>query len=43
MITLELNDGQVLVFRLNSLATHYASGQKQFIESLILFHRMAST
>jgi hypothetical protein len=39
MIAIELNDGRVLVFRLNSLATHYASGQKQFIESLINFHR----
>jgi hypothetical protein len=41
MIALQLNDGQTLVFRLNSLATHYASGQKQFIESLVNFHRMA--
>lgn len=41
MIALELNDGQTLVFRLNSLASHYASGQKQFIESLVNFHRAA--
>jgi hypothetical protein len=40
MIIIELNDGKALVFRLNSLATHYASGQKQFIESLANFHRM---
>lgn len=40
MISIELNDGRVIVFRLNSLATHYASGQKQFIESLINFHRL---
>jgi hypothetical protein len=41
MIAIELNDGRTLVFRLNSLATHYASGQKQFIESLVNFHRLA--
>lgn len=41
MIHIELNDGKTLVFRLNSLATHYASGQKQFIESLVNFHRTA--
>jgi hypothetical protein len=41
MIALELNDGKTLVFRLNSLATHYASGQKQFIESLVNFHQMS--
>lgn len=35
MFTIELNDGKTLTFRLNSLATHYASGQKQFIEMLI--------
>jgi len=39
MIAIELNDGKTLVFRLNSLATHYASGQKQFIELLIKFHQ----
>jgi hypothetical protein len=43
MITIELNDGRTLVFRLNSLATHYASGQKQFIESLVNFHHLAIT
>lgn len=43
MMNIELNDGKILVFRLNSLATHYASGQKQFIESLINFHRTALT
>jgi hypothetical protein len=35
MIAIELKDGKTLVFRLNTLATHYASGQKQFIETLI--------
>jgi hypothetical protein len=35
MIAIELNDGKTLVFRLNTLATHYASGQKEFIETLI--------
>lgn len=35
MITIELNDGKTLVFRLNTLATHYASGQKEFIDTLI--------
>lgn len=40
MIAMELNDGKRLVFRLNSLATHYASGQKQFIESLVNFRRL---
>lgn len=43
MIAIELKDGKTLVFRLNSLATHYASGQKNFIESLIDFHRMTLT
>lgn len=42
MIAIELNDGKTLVFRLNSLATHYASGQKQFIESLVNFHQAAA-
>lgn len=42
MIAIELKDGKSLVFRLNSLATHYASGQKQFIETLIQFHQAAS-
>ena len=37
MIAIELKDGKTLIFRLNSLATHYASGQKQFIETLIQF------
>jgi len=35
MIAIELKDGSTLVFRLNTLATHYAAGQKQFIERLI--------
>jgi len=37
MIAISLHDGRVLVFRLNTLATHYASGQKQFIDTLIQF------
>lgn len=37
MIAIELKDGKTLVFRLNTLATHYASGQKEFIETLIQF------
>ena len=37
MIAIELNDGKTLVFRLNTLATHYASGQKEFIDTLIQF------
>ena len=41
MIAIELKDGKVLTFRLNSLATHYASGQKQFIETLIQFQQAA--
>jgi hypothetical protein len=43
MIAIELKDGRTLVFRLNSLATHYASGQKQFIETLIQFVEAGST
>ncbi|MBN8657226.1 MAG: hypothetical protein J0M11_15935 [Anaerolineae bacterium] len=42
MIAIELKDGKTLIFRLNTLATHYASGQKQFIETLIQFHQAAS-
>jgi hypothetical protein len=42
MIAIELKDGKSPVFRLNTLATHYASGQKQFIETLIQFHQSAS-
>lgn len=42
MIAIELKDGKTLVFRLNMLATHYASGQKQFIETLIQFHQASS-
>lgn len=42
MIAIELKDGKTLIFRLNTLATHYASGQKQFIETLIQFHQSAS-
>jgi hypothetical protein len=41
MIVIELNDGKTLVFRLNSLATHYASGQKQFIDALLNFYYQA--
>ena len=41
MIAIELKDGKVLTFRLNTLATHYASGQKQFIETLIQFQQAA--
>ncbi|HMV29668.1 MAG TPA: hypothetical protein PKE23_09805 [Anaerolineales bacterium] len=37
MLAIELNDGKTLVFRLNTLATNFASGQKQFIETLIEF------
>lgn len=40
-ITLEMADGKVFTLRLNSLASHYASGQKQFIQSLVDFHRQA--
>lgn len=39
MIAIELKEGKTLVFRLNSLATHYAAGQKQFIETLMQFHQ----
>jgi len=42
MIAIELKDGRTLVFRLNTLATHYASGQKQFIETLIEFQQMGT-
>lgn len=41
MIVIQLKDGKVLTFRLNSLATHYASGQKQFIDTLIQFQQAA--
>jgi hypothetical protein len=41
MITIELNDGKSVIFRLNTLAAHYAAGQKQFIESLVNFHRQS--
>ncbi|HNE05440.1 MAG TPA: hypothetical protein PLT08_13020 [Anaerolineales bacterium] len=37
MLAIELKDGKTLVFRLNTLATNFASGQKQFIETLIEF------
>lgn len=37
MIAIELKDGKTLIFRLNTLATHYASGQKQFVETLVQF------
>lgn len=40
MFVIELKDGRTLTFRLNSLATHYASGQKQFIDRLIQFQKM---
>ena len=42
MIAIELKDGKTRIFRLNTLATHYASGQKQFIETLIQFHQASS-
>ena len=42
MIAIELNDGKTLVFRLNTLATHYASGQKEFIEKLVEFQKMGT-
>ena len=35
MIAVKLKDGKTLTFRLNTLATHYASGQKEFIDTLI--------
>ncbi len=38
-LTITLNDGKELVFRLNTLATGYASGQKKFIDSLMEFHK----
>lgn len=41
MIAIQLKAGKVLTFRLNSLATHYASGQKQFIDTLIQFQQAA--
>ncbi|MBL8080553.1 MAG: hypothetical protein JNM55_21460 [Anaerolineales bacterium] len=41
MVAIELKEGKTLIFRLNSLATHYASGQKQFIESIVNFHQAA--
>ncbi|MCL4269126.1 MAG: hypothetical protein KJZ72_06255 [Anaerolineales bacterium] len=40
MFVVELKDGRALTFRLNSLATHYASGQKQFIDRLIQLQKM---
>ncbi|NWF64386.1 MAG: hypothetical protein HXY38_08785 [Chloroflexi bacterium] len=39
MIAIELKDGKTLVFRLNMLATHYASGQKEFIEKLVEYQK----
>lgn len=42
MIAIELKDGKTLVLRLNTLATHYASGQKQFIGTLIQFQQGAA-
>lgn len=41
MIALELKDGRTLVFRLNTLAAHYASGQKRFIETLLNLQQAA--
>lgn len=41
MIAIELKDGRTFVFRLNTLATHYASGQKQFIDRLIQFQQLS--
>jgi hypothetical protein len=43
MIAFEFNDGKKAVFRLNTLATHYAAGQKQFIEQLVQFHQTANS
>lgn len=40
-IAIELKDNKTLTFRLNTLATHYASGQKQFVETLMQFHQAA--
>ena len=37
ILAIELKDVKTLVFRLNTLATNFASGQKQFIETLIEF------
>jgi hypothetical protein len=42
MIAIELTDGKTLTFRLNTLAAHYASGQKQFVETLMQFQQGAS-
>lgn len=42
MIAIELKDGRTLVFRLNTLATNYASGQKEFIDTLIQFQQMGT-
>ena len=42
MIAIELKDGSTLVFRLNTLATHYAAGQKHFIDQLIQFQKSAN-
>ncbi|MFN8411001.1 MAG: hypothetical protein U0Z26_01300 [Anaerolineales bacterium] len=39
MFVIELKNSNNLTFRLNSLATQYASGQKEFIESLMSFHQ----
>lgn len=39
MIAIELKDGQKFAFRLNTLATHYASGQKQFIDTLMRLYQ----
>ena len=41
MLAIELKDGKSLIFRLNTLATHYPSGQKQFIETLMRFQQLA--
>lgn len=38
-LTVELNNGQILNLRLNSLAMHYASGQKNFIPLLMEFYQ----
>ena len=40
-LTITMKDGKTLVFRLNTLAAVYASGQKQFIDLLIQFHQAA--
>lgn len=40
-LTITMKDGSAHMFSLNTLATHYASGQKKFIESLVEFQTAA--